>query len=197
MATTKKRYALIIDLDRCIGCCGCEVSCKQENGVAVDVVWNKVREEGPHVNADAGRGVEHYFLPTVCQQCDEPQCVKVCPTGASYVREDGTVLVNREICIGCKYCMMACPYGVRSFNREMKVVEKCTLCVQLQAVGEQPACVKNCVAKARFFGDLGDASSDAAKALAAAGENARSLPDVGNRPRTRYILHDKTATWRS
>jgi Fe-S-cluster-containing dehydrogenase component len=93
---------------------------------------------------------------------------------------------------------MACPYGVRSFNKEMKVVEKCTLCVQLHAVGEQPACVKNCAAKARFFGDLDDPASDASKALSAAGEgNIHSLPDVGNRPKTRYILHAKTAAWRS
>jgi len=190
-----KRLALVIDLDRCIGCCGCEVSCKQENGVAVDVLWNKVVEQGPYGTFP---DVEHYFLPTVCQQCDEPQCVKVCPTGASYVQTDGIVLINREKCLGCKYCMMACPYGVRSFNREKKVVEKCTLCVQLQAVNEKPACVKACAAKARFLGDLNDSGSDASRVLREAGEvNAHSLPDVGNCPKTRYILHPKTAEWRS
>jgi Fe-S-cluster-containing dehydrogenase component len=190
-----KRLALVIDLDRCIGCCGCEVACKQENGVAVDVLWNKVVEQGPYGTFP---DVEHYFLPTVCQQCGEPQCVKVCPTGASYVREDGIVIINREKCLGCKYCMMACPYGVRSFNRKMKVVEKCTLCVQLQAVNEKPACVKACAAKARFFGDLGDAGSDASSVLIKAGEeNVHSLPDVGNHPASRYILHPKTAEWRS
>ena len=192
---TAKRLALVIDLDRCIGCCGCEVSCKQENGVAVDVLWNKVVEQGPYGTFP---DVEHYFLPTVCQQCDEPQCVKVCPTGASYVQEDGIVLINREKCLGCKYCLMACPYGVRSFNREMKVVEKCTLCIQLQAVNEKPACVKACAAKARFFGDLGDDGSDVRRVLQEAGkENVHSLPDVGNRPKARYILHSKTAEWRS
>jgi Fe-S-cluster-containing dehydrogenase component len=190
-----KRLALVIDLDRCIGCRGCEVSCKQENGVAVDVVWNKVVEQGPYGTFP---DVEHYFLPSVCQQCDVPQCVKVCPTGASYIQQDGIVLINRERCLGCKYCMMACPYGVRSFNSAMKVVEKCTLCVQLQAIGEKPACVKACAAKARFFGDLGDPGSDVSLVLKKAGEeNVHCLPDVGNHPKARYILHSKTAAWRS
>ncbi|MDR0310949.1 MAG: 4Fe-4S dicluster domain-containing protein [Acidobacteriota bacterium] len=193
MAT--KQLALVIDLDRCIGCCGCEVSCKQENEVAVDVVWNKVVEQGPYGTFP---DVEHYFLPSVCQQCAVPQCVKVCPTGASYINRDGIVLINREKCLGCKYCIMACPYGVRSFNRETKVVEKCTLCVQLQAVDEKPACVKACAAKARFFGDLGDPDSDASRVLREAGEeNVHSLPDVGNHPKSRYILHPKMAAWRS
>lgn len=190
-----KQLALVIDLDRCIGCCGCEVSCKQENNVAVDVLWNKVVEQGPFGTFP---DVEHYFLPSVCQQCAAPQCIRVCPTGASHRNEDGIVLIDREKCFGCKYCIMACPYGVRSFNYAMKVVEKCTLCVQLQAVNEKPACVKACAAKARYFGDLDDPGSDVSRALKQAGEeNVHSLPDVGNSPRSRYILHSRTAAWRS
>lgn len=186
---------LVIDLDRCIGCRGCEVACKQENGVVLGSAWNKVRTVGP-----SGKypDVEMYFFPAVCQQCREPQCVKVCPTGASYKRsEDGIVLVDKEKCIGCRYCMMACPYGVRSFNKEMRVVEKCTLCIQLQEAGEKPACVKNCPGKARLFGDIDDPDSDVSVAIKnAGGDSVHALPDVGNQPSGRYILHRKTAVWK-
>lgn len=112
--------------------------------------------------------MKQYFLPTVCQNCRDAPCVKVCPTGASYKTEDGQVLVNKEKCIGCKMCIAACPYGARSFNPENKVVEKCTLCRHLQEVNEEPACVKACCAGARFFGDIDDPESKAAKAVAAA-----------------------------
>jgi Fe-S-cluster-containing dehydrogenase component len=93
--------------------------------------------------------------------------------------------------------MMACPYGVRTFNKETKVVEKCTLCAQLQAAGDQPACVKNCPASCRFVGDIDDPNSEAAKAISNAGnDNVHSLPDAGNHPSVRYILHSKTAKWK-
>lgn len=190
----KPKKTLVIDLDRCIGCKGCEVACKQENNVDLGVYFNKVLTVGPNGKYP---DLEMYFLPTVCQQCEDPECVKVCPTGASFKREDGIVLINKEVCIGCKYCMMACPYGVRSFNPEKGVVEKCTLCVQLQAIGEKPACVKNCPGKARFFGDLNDPDSDVSRVLRNAGEGAvHVLPDVGNHPTARYILHKKIAKWK-
>ena len=188
------RKTLVIDLDRCIGCKGCEVACKQENDVNLGVNFTKVLTVGP---TGTFPDLEMYFLPTFCQQCEKPECVRVCPTGASFKREDGIVLINKEKCIGCRYCMMACPYGVRSFNTEKNVVEKCTTCVQLQAVGEKPACVKNCSAKARFFGDMNDPNSDVSRVLRDAGSDAvHALPDVGNHPTVRYILHRKTATWR-
>lgn len=189
------RKTLVVDLDRCTGCKSCEVACKQENDVVLGSAWNKVVTVGPSGDYP---NIEMYFLPTLCQQCEDPECVKVCPTGASFKRkEDGVVLVDREKCIGCRYCMMACPYGVRSFNEEKKVVEKCTLCDHLQAIGEKPACVKNCPSKARFFGDLDDPDSDVSKAIKEAGnKNVHSLPDLGNKPTVRYIMHSKTAKWR-
>jgi Fe-S-cluster-containing dehydrogenase component len=166
-----------------------------ENGVPLGVYYNKVLSIGP-----IGKypDIHQYFLPTVCQNCKDAPCVMVCPTGASYKTEDGQVLVNKEKCIGCKMCMAACPYGARSYNAEAKVVEKCTLCRHLQEVGEKPACVKICCAKARFFGDIDDPKSDVSKAVAAAGaENVHSMPDAGNHPTVRYILHKKNGEWQA
>lgn len=188
------KKTLVVDLDRCIGCKSCEVACKQENGVPVGSYWNKVQQVGP-----LGKfpDLQMYFLPVMCQQCSGPQCVKACPTRASFINDENIVLIDKEKCIGCRYCMMACPYEARTFNKEQKVVEKCTLCIHLLAIGEKPACVRNCVGGARFFGDLDDPDSDAAKALKKAGsDNVHSMPDVGNHPSSRYIMHRRTAIWK-
>ena len=187
---------IVVDLDRCIGCWSCEVACKMENNVALGERWNKVVQVEPFGTFP---DVSTYWLPVMCQQCKHPTCVQVCPTGASYRDEvTGIVLVNKEKCIGCKYCMMACPYGVRSFNKEQHVVEKCTLCNHLTSAGEKPACVKNCCGTARFYGDLDDPESDASKAIAAAGtEKVHWLPDPGNEPCTAYILSPRFGEWRA
>ena len=134
-------YAIVVDLDRCIGCHGCEIACKNENNIALGEYWNKVVERGLFGEYP---DLEMYFLPTMCQQCQDAPCVNVCPTGASYRDADGMVLVDKEKCIGCKYCMMACPYGVRSWNAAESVVEKCTLCAHLSKNGELPMCVRTC-----------------------------------------------------
>lgn len=186
---------LVIDLDRCTGCFACEVACKQENHVPLGMHYNKVLSIGP---VGTFPDVKQYFLPAVCQVCENAPCVTVCPTGASYRAEDGQIMINKEKCIGCKLCMAAYPYGARSYNEKTHVVEKCTLCNHLQAVGEEPACVKVCCAKARFFGDIDDPESPVSKAVKAAGpENVHTLPDSGNKPTVRYILHKKTAPWQS
>lgn len=186
---------LVIDLDRCIGCYACEIACKQENDVRLGVYYNKVLTIGPMGKFP---NLKQYWLPSVCQNCREAPCVKVCPTGASYKTEDGQVLIDKEKCIGCKLCMAACPYGARSFNPDTKVVEKCTLCRHLQEVGEQPACVKVCCTKARFFGDIDDPESIVSQKIREAGEeNVHSLPDSGNHPTVRYILHKKTGEWQA
>lgn len=190
------RNAIVIDLNRCIGCYSCELACKQENDVPLGEYWNKVHPIGP---SGTHPHLEQYWLPTMCQQCEDAPCVKVCPTGASYRDpETNTVLINKAVCIGCKYCMMACPYGVRSWNEANKVVEKCTLCGQLTAKGEQPACVKACSGEARFYGDLDDPESDVSKLLASCDEgDIHHLTDEGNHPSTAYILSKKYATWKS
>ena len=196
-------YAIVTDLNRCTGCLACTVACKAINGVDVGNFWIKTLRIGPHPT-EGGSGhfpdVEMYFLPVQCQHCENPECVHVCPTGASYKDPDtGVVLVDKSKCIGCKYCMMACPYGVRSFNEQEKVVEKCTLCSQLTAAGDDvPACVHNCPTGARFFGDLDDPESDASKELAKYDADAiHSLPDPGNaHPATKYILSPSIAAWK-
>ena len=193
-------YAIITDLNRCTGCLACTVACKAINGVDVGSFWIKTLRVGPHP-IEGGSGtfpdVEMYFLPVQCQHCENPECVKVCPTEASHVREDGTVQIDKSKCIGCQFCAMACPYGVRYLNEEEGVVEKCTLCAHLSKNGELPMCVRTCSAGARFYGDIDDPSSDASKALAAADPaSIHTLQDVGNHPATHYILSPKRAAWK-
>ena len=120
--------------------------------------------------------------------CDEPPCVKACPTGASYKHTDGRVLVDHDKCIGCQYCTWACPYGARVFNPETKVVDKCTLCPQLTYAGKPPACVAHCMGQARVFGDLDDPTSELAQRLAANKDRAvHLLAEQGTKPSVVYL----------
>ena len=108
------RYAIVTDLNRCVGCLGCTVACKAVNGVPIGNFWNKVLRIGPFANEEGATfpNVYTYFLPVGCQHCADPECVKVCPTEASHVLPDGTVQIDKSKCIGCQFCAMACPYGV-------------------------------------------------------------------------------------
>ena len=189
------RNAIVVDLDRCIGCHGCEIACKNENNVELGSVWNKVVQRGPYGEYPH---LEQYFLPVMCQQCADAPCVQVCPAGASYRDENGVVLIDKEKCIGCQFCAMACPYGVRYLNEEERVVEKCTLCEQKIAQGELPQCVAQCGGRARFFGDYDDPDSDVCREMAKYPEECiHALPDPGNaKPLTRYILSPKFASWK-
>ena len=150
------QYSIVTDLDRCVGCLACSVACKVVNGVPTGSFWNKTLRIGPNPR-EGGSGqwpdVELYFLNVQCQHCENPECVKVCPTGASHKTEDGTVQIDKSKCIGCQFCAMSCPYGVRYLNEEERVVEKCTLCEQKIAQGELPQCVSQCCGMARWFGD--------------------------------------------
>ena len=149
-------YAIATDLNRCVGCLACSVACKALNGVPIGNFWNKTLRIGPNPKSegDVFPNVEMYFLTVQCQHCKNPACVQVCPTEASHVLEDGTVQIDKSKCIGCQFCAMACPYGVRYLNEEERVVEKCTLCEQRISQGELPQCVAQCGGRARFFGDL-------------------------------------------
>lgn len=191
------KNCLVVDLDRCSGCDTCVAACKHENGIDLGVKFNRVTAVGP---TGTFPDIEMYWLPMQCQQCANPGCIEVCPTGASYRDEEtGVVLVNAEDCIGCGSCLTGCPYGVRALNPNTNVVEKCTLCFHKvhDELGWEPACVHNCCCGARYFGDLDDPESDVSKAVAAAGEeNCHKIYDPGSlEPSTIYILSAKTAAW--
>ena len=198
------QFGIVTDLNRCVGCLACMVGCKMVNDVPIGNYWNKTLRIGPNPKAE-GAGpdqVDLYFLTVQCQHCADPECVKVCPTGASHKLEDGTVQVDKENCLGCQFCAMSCPYGVRYLNEEERVVEKCTLCEQKIAQGELPQCVAQCGGRARFFGDM--ESGDYAQFSGPLGkkmgevvdefseEDVHTLPNGGNNPSVRYILRDMT-----
>ena len=205
-------YAIVTDLNRCVGCLACNVACKAMNGVQPGSFWSKTLRVGPNPK-QGGSGqfpdVEMYFLTMQCQHCDNPECVSICPTGASSIAEDGTVQIDRELCIGCEACIQACPYGVRYLNDEAGVVEKCTMCEQLLERNELPACVAQCGGMARFFGDLdegietfeGPEQADGKRVVLGdfcepfTDDQVYTLPDVGNEPAMRYIL--RNMTWQS
>ena len=180
VASSAVRWGLLVDTTLCgADCTACVEACRTENGLAAptrptDAQWiRKVELTDPY----SGRTKS---LPMMCQHCAEPPCVDVCPTAASFKRADGIVLVDRHRCIGCRYCMMACPYKARSFVHESLTgqkpdvprgkgtVEGCTLCVQRIDRNEQPACVEACRKGGRgamTFGDLNDPASEIARRI--------------------------------
>lgn len=186
------RCAMVIDLDHCTGCKGCEIACKNENKIALGERFNRVLLCGPYGTLP---NLSQYYLPLMCQQCQDAPCLNVCPTGATYRADDGTVQINQDVCIGCQICLDACPYGVRDINVEKNVAEKCTLCSHLTEHGEDPFCVQACSVQCRFYGDLDDPESPASKAIAAKPEAAHTLLDEGNAPSVVYLLSEKYCSW--
>ena len=196
-------YAIATDLNRCVACMACNAACKMVNNVPIGSFWNKVLRIGPSEGLEGGDkpGRDFYYLPVQCQHCKDPECVKVCPTEASHVLPDGTVQIDKAKCIGCQFCAMACPYGVRYLNEEERRVGKGTLSRRPIAQYNLPQCVKNCVGMAKWFGD---ADGDIRAFKGVRGETIGSfceefsdsdvhhLPDVGNRPSFLYILRDHT-----
>ncbi len=199
-ADPNKRWGLLIDTSKCTdGCTACVTACSTENGwkdtghPTTDAQWiRKVTLRDPKSGVTKS-------APVMCQHCANPPCVDVCPTGASFKRVDGIVLVDKHRCIGCRYCMMACPYKARSFIHEaledqkphaprgMGTVESCTLCVHRVDKGQTPACVEACatVGGAMLFGDLADPKSEIAQRVATFA-TMQIRGDLGTDPGVRY-----------
>ncbi len=199
------RYGMVIDLTRCVGCNACAAACKQVNSTPPGVFWSKVLlyETGDYPQARLR------FLPMLCMHCQEAPCLEACPTGATYRGEGGLVLVDDDRCVGCRYCMMACPYEARTYNstrpreyypgqgrtefEEMSdephpkgAIEKCTFCAPRLREGKLPACVVTCPSEARIFGDLDDPESEVSK-LVASGRAKPRLEEQGTRPSVFFI----------
>lgn len=204
--STERKLGLVIDLDTCVGCHACVISCKG---------WNTENYGAPLSDQDAygadpsgtflnrvhtyeveagGTTAQTVHFPKSCLHCDDAPCVTVCPTGASYKRqEDGIVLVNEDACIGCGLCAWACPYGARELDKAEGVMKKCTLCVDriynenLPDEDREPACVRTCPAGARHFGDFADPDSNVSRLTAERG-GVDLMPELGTKPTNKYLL---------
>ncbi|MCS7137336.1 MAG: 4Fe-4S dicluster domain-containing protein [Candidatus Caldarchaeum sp.] len=146
---TGRRYAMLMDVDKCFGCMACVVACAAENNVPLGVFRTWIE----HLEKPDGTRL---FIPKQCNHCDDPPCVPPCPTNATYITPEGLVLVNDELCIGCGACIKACPYGARFRNPVKGVADKCTFCDHRLAEGLLPACVEACPTGARVFGAVGE-----------------------------------------
>jgi len=212
-----KRWAMVIDIKKCEnqrGCTKCIDACHLTHNVPdfdnpkdeIKWIWKEPYEHAftEQENEFQEPKLLHTTPILMCNHCDNPPCVSVCPTGATWKREDGIVMMDWHRCIGCRYCMAGCPYGSRSFNwrdprpfikdlqkdfptRMRGVVEKCTFCDERIARGLLPACVEACESNAMVFGDLEDAESDVRKILS---ENfsIRRKPGLGTQPQVYYII---------
>lgn len=151
------RYAMVIDLRRCVGCEACTVACNKEWDVPLGFARTQVQRTGiigtfPKL-ASSTRVAQ-------CNHCDRPSCVPACPTQATSQAPDGTVRIDRDVCIGCGYCVEACPYDARYISPSAKQADKCDFCAPRRERGLEPACVATCTGHAKYFGDLEDRNSD-------------------------------------
>jgi phenylacetyl-CoA:acceptor oxidoreductase subunit 1 len=210
-----KRYAMVIDLRRCVGCQTCTAACKSANATPPGVQWRRV------LDIENGKfpDVSRTFLPVACMHCADPPCMHVCPTTATKQREDGLVTIDYDLCIGCSNCIMACPYDARSIEytpryaygqamqsetarfdpERLSVATKCTFCkerIDLAAVTGQtpgidpevtPACVNSCISGAMHFGDVNDPHSNISTLLADT-QHFRMHEELGTDPSVYYIL---------
>lgn len=204
------RYGMAIEVNKCVACHTCSVACKANNNLPVDIWWNRVETDGG-AYMDTAKGeypnsLSRTYYPINCQQCSNPACVDACPTGASYVREDGLIQITAEECIGCNACQQACPYDVRTlYAPELEyyvehalgdydapthvagTMSKCTGCSNRIDRGSMPACMEFCPVRCRHWGDLDDPESDISKFLEGR-EYVRLMEEEGTEPNVYYVL---------
>jgi tetrathionate reductase subunit B len=167
-------WGMGVDISKCIGCGRCVEACKTENNVPKEPFFFRTWVERYRIFEDAETRIDSpngaihsfdhdpveknimrsFFVPKLCNQCDNPPCVQVCPVGATFKTPDGVVLVDANYCIGCRYCIQACPYGARFLHPETRTAEKCTFCYHRLVKGLVPACVEVCPTQARIFGEI-------------------------------------------
>lgn len=206
------RWVFLVDTVKCVGCGFCVKACKLENEVPYDLAVTRTwveryvltRDGQSHIDSPNGARdgfieqnirdeeikpediVKAFFVPKLCNQCKNPACVQVCPVGATYQTRDGVVLIDRSWCIGCGYCIMACPYGVRFFHPVLRVAEKCTFCYHRITKGLLAACVQACPFGARQLGNVKDPDDPVTKTIMT-GRVAVLKDEYGTKPQVFYI----------
>ncbi|MCI0469792.1 MAG: 4Fe-4S dicluster domain-containing protein [Nitrospirae bacterium] len=212
MQSKKKRWVFVVDTTKCVGCGMCVKACKIENEIPFesnvsrtwveryvvtkdgDVLIDSPKEarNGFIKNDPMGKKItddfvdKGFFVPKLCNQCEKPSCVQVCPVGATYKTADGVVLVDSKWCIGCGYCVQNCPYGARFFHPVGNTAEKCTFCYHRITKGMKSACVDACAFGARKIGLLNDVGSEVHRIITTQ-RVAVLKPEFGNEPQVFYI----------
>ncbi len=182
----KHRWAMVVDVQKCIGCQACTVSCIMENAVPE----NSFRTIVSTYEVHEGKRTNTYMLPRLCNHCANPPCIPVCPVGATFQRKDGVVVVDGDRCVGCAYCVQACPYDARFINHATGKADKCTFCAHRVDAGLLPACVETCVGGARIFGDLNDPDSKV-RHLVDRNKMKVLKPEMGTQPHVFYLGLDE------
>ncbi|MBL8919582.1 MAG: 4Fe-4S dicluster domain-containing protein [Myxococcaceae bacterium] len=176
------RLGFLVDLDNCMGCKACEVACKAENEVPVNSWRLRVKYVDSGVYPEAKRS----FTPMRCNHCENAPCERVCPVSALHYLPNGIVNVDKDRCIGCAACMMACPYGAIYMDPETNTADKCTYCAHRVEGGLEPACVVACPTEANIFGDLDEPGSHISQYIASHRDVRVRKPEKGTKPKHFY-----------